>query len=159
MASIPYLVMKTVHILAVIMFLGNIAVGAFWKAHADRTGDPRIIAHTLDGIIRADRWFTMPGVTLLVLTGFGGAGMGGLPVFRTGWIVWSLVLLLVSAVAFMAVLVPLQRRMLALARGASAAPEFDRSSYDRMSRRWTVWGLIATLAPVAAVGLMVFKPS
>lgn len=48
-----YLAMKTLHVLAVVLFRGNIITGLFWKAHGDRTGDPRIIAHTLEGIIRA----------------------------------------------------------------------------------------------------------
>jgi len=62
-----YLLLKAVHVLAVVLFLGNIVTGIFWKAHGDRTGDPRIMAHTLDGIIRSDRWFTIPGVVLIGL--------------------------------------------------------------------------------------------
>ena len=67
-----YLAMKTLHVLAVVLFLGNIITGLFWKAHGDRTADPRIIAHTLEGIIRSDRWFTIPGVVLIVAFGVGG---------------------------------------------------------------------------------------
>ncbi len=47
-----YLALKSLHIIAVVLFLGNVITGVFWKSHADQTGDPRIIAHTLDGIIR-----------------------------------------------------------------------------------------------------------
>lgn len=158
MENVPYLLMKTLHVVAVVLFVGNIVIGAFWKAHGDRTGDPRIIAHTLEGITRADRWFTMPGVALLVIAGFGGAGIGRLPVFGTDWIVWSLVLLIISAAVFMGVLVPLQRRMLAVARAASPAADFDRAQYDRLSRQWMMWGLLATLTPVVAIAVMVFKP-
>ena len=35
-----YLAFKVLHILAVVMFLGNITTGIFWKEHADRTKDP-----------------------------------------------------------------------------------------------------------------------
>jgi uncharacterized membrane protein len=157
MTSTGYLVMKTIHLLAVVLFLGNIMIGAFWKIHGDRSGDPRIIAHTLAGIIRADRWFTMPGVVLLIVAGFGGAGMGRISIGGSAWIVWSIILLAVSAVAFMARLVPLQRRMLALARDASGPGGFDSATYAALSRSWAVWGTIATLAPVVAVVLMVFK--
>ena len=72
--STMYLAMKTLHVLAAVLFLGNIITGLFWKAHGDRTGDPRIIAHTLDGIIRSDRWFTIPSVLLILVSGFGAAG-------------------------------------------------------------------------------------
>ena len=50
-----YLVLKAIHVLAVVAFLGNITVGVFWKAFADRTGNAAVMAHTIDGIVRADR--------------------------------------------------------------------------------------------------------
>ena len=150
--------MKLVHVLAVIMFLGNITTGVFWKAHADRTGDPRLIAHVMDGIIRSDRLFTIPGVIIMTITGFGAAGIGKLPVLRTDWILWSIVLFTISGIAFMAQLVPLQRRMRDLARGATSAETFDRAGYEALSRRWALWGFIALGAPLIAAGLMVLKP-
>jgi len=62
-----YLFLKMIHIGAVLVFLGNISLGIFWKSMADRTADPKIMAHTLRSIIRADRWFTIPGVIVLVV--------------------------------------------------------------------------------------------
>ena len=87
-----YLAMKTLHVLAVVLFLGNIITGIFWKVHGDRTADPRIIAHTLEGIIRSDRWFTIPGVVLILGFGVGAAVIGGLPILGTGWIWQSIAL-------------------------------------------------------------------
>jgi uncharacterized membrane protein len=46
-----YVVLKVIHVAAVVMFLGNITVGILWKAIADQTQDAKIIAHTLRGII------------------------------------------------------------------------------------------------------------
>jgi uncharacterized membrane protein len=97
-----YLALKTLHILAVVLFLGNIITGVFWKIHGDRTGDPRVMAHTLDGIIRSDRWFTIPGVLLIIVFGLGAAMVAGLPILGTGWIWQSLILFGVSGIAFMA---------------------------------------------------------
>ena len=48
-----YLALKALHILSVVLFLGNIITGVFWKVHADRTGDLRARAQALDGIIKA----------------------------------------------------------------------------------------------------------
>ena len=64
-----YLALKTVHVLAAVAFLGNIIVGGFWKALADRTGNAAIMAHTIDGIIKADRIFTIPAVIVLAPPG------------------------------------------------------------------------------------------
>ena len=68
-----YLVLKLLHVVAVIAFLGNITTGLFWHKHGARTRDPRILAHTMDGIIRADRLFTMPGVFAIILSGVAAA--------------------------------------------------------------------------------------
>jgi uncharacterized membrane protein len=149
--------MKTVHVLAVVLFLGNIITGVCWKAYADRSRDPRIIAHTIGGIIRADRWFTMPGVTLLLLFGFGAAGIGKVSL-ASPWIVWSIVLIVISGLAFMIKLGPLQRRILAVAQAAVDGGEFDSAAYARLSSSWALWGSIATLAPLIALVLMVLKP-
>ena len=131
-----YVVLKLVHVLAVIAFLGNITTGLFWKLHADRTHDPRIIAHAFDGIIRSDRLFTIPGVVLIVLSGFGAAGIGGFPLLRTGWILWSIVLFTISGLAYALRVAPLQKRLRDLARsGASGAP-FDWDLYRSWSRQW-----------------------
>lgn len=154
-----YLTLKLLHVAAVIIFLGNITTGLFWKAHADRTRDPRIIAHACDGIIRSDRLFTLPGVMLILVAGFAAAGVGGFPILGTGWILWSLVLFAVSGLAFMFRVAPLQRRLRALAREGSAEGEFDWERYHALSRQWELWGAVALLTPVAALVLMVLKPS
>ena len=153
-----YLALKTLHILAVVLFFGNIITGLFWKAHADRTADPRIIAHTLEGIIRSDRWFTVPGVVFIVVFGVAAAIIGGLPILGTGWIWQSILLFGVSGLAFTLQIAPLQRRLLALAAAGSSSQGWDAAAYRRLSRRWEFWGVVAILAPMAALVLMVYKP-
>ncbi|MFO7445716.1 MAG: DUF2269 family protein [Ignavibacteriaceae bacterium] len=146
------LIMKLLHVIFVILFLGNIIVAVFWKRHADKSNNPAIMAHTLRGIIRADRMFTMPGVTGLIIFGFGAMGIYGYP-FSTGWILWSIVLVIISGFAFMAKLVPIQKKLLAM----TESPGFNRQEYDSLSKQWDLWGTIATAAPVIAVILMVLR--
>ena len=95
-----YSFLKFVHLVAVVLFLGNIVTGVFWHVHAARTRDPKLLAHTVDGIIRSDRWFTIPGVVGLVGAGVGLAILGQLPLLRTGWILWSVIALGISGVIF-----------------------------------------------------------
>ena len=149
---------KLLHIAGVIAFLGNITTGLFWHVHATRTRDAKILAHTMDGIIRADRIFTMPGVLLIVLAGFGGAGVQHLPVLGTGWILWTIILFSISGIVFMARLVPLQRRLRDLAAAGAAAGNFDYAAYHAMARQWEIWGAVALLTPLAGLVLMVLKP-
>jgi uncharacterized membrane protein len=147
---------KLIHLMAVILFLGNIITGLFWKHHADRTRDLRLIAHTMLGIIRSDRWFTIPGVVVITIAGMFTAVKGGLPMFRTGWILWSLILFSVSGIVFGLRVAPLQKQILAMA-SAGADATFNWDLYRSKSLQWEVWGLVATLTPIAAVVLMVVK--
>lgn len=152
-----YLLLKALHVVSVVLFLGNIITGVFWKAHADRAGDLRARAQALDGIIRSDRIFTTPNVFVIVVTGVGTALVGGIPILSTPWILWSIVLFGVSGFAF-AFVAPTQKKLLANVR-AGIDGNWDQPGYDALSRKWTVWGTIATAAPLIAVFLMVLKPA
>ena len=35
---VTYFVLKSLHILSVVIFIGNIVTGVFWKMHGDRLG-------------------------------------------------------------------------------------------------------------------------
>lgn len=153
-----YQLLKVVHLFAVIIFMGNIITGLFWKRHADRTKNRAIIAHTMDGLIRADRWFTIPGVVVITAAGVLAAIQGGLPLLRTGWILWSLVAFSLSGLAFAWRVAPLQKQLLALAAGG-AEGSFDWTSYHSKSVRWELWGLFAAITPAIAVILMTWKPA
>ena len=150
-----YAILKVIHVLAVIVFMGNIITGLFWKKHADATKDRRIIAHTMDGIIRSDRWFTVPGVVIITAAGILAAIQAGLPLLRTGWIFWSIVAFTLSGLAFGFKVAPLQKQ---LYRMAGADGELDWATYRRKSIEWEIWGLFATLMPLVAVVLMTLKP-
>ena len=150
-----YLILKLIHIIGAIIFLGNITVGPFWKMHAERSKDPKKIADTFAGIIKADRYFTMPGVLIVIIFGIGAALHGGYNLITTGWIFWSLILVAISGAAFMAKVVPVQKKIFALAQNEG---EFSWDEYRKLARQWDVWGSIATLTPYIAVVLMVIKP-
>jgi uncharacterized membrane protein len=152
-----YLALKTIHVFAVVAFLGNISVGLYWKAVADATRDPAIIEHTMKGIIRGDRLITVPSIIVLFVAGLAAALNAHLPLLHTGWILWSLVLFIISGLAFG----PLTRVQLRLAEvaGQMAADESRRRGYEFLSRAWNFWGLIALGAPVVILVLMVVKPN
>ena len=150
-----YLVLKLVHVAAVVMFLGNITTGLFWHRHAVRARDPGKLAHVVDGIIRSDRWFTGPGAVVIAVTGIGLAQVGKLPIFGTGWIAVSLFAFIASGAIFGMRVAPLQRRLLELAR----APAFDEPAYHALARSWETWGGIALVLPLVAMALMVLKPA
>jgi uncharacterized membrane protein len=152
-----YFILKSLHVIAVVLFLGNIITGVFWKAHGDRAGTLAARAQALDGIIRSDRWFTLPGVMTIIVTGVLLAMTLQLPLLKTRWIGWSLLLFGISGAVFSARVGPLQKKLLANVQ-AGLAGNWNQSEYQSLSRAWQLWGWIATGAPVIALVLMVSKP-
>jgi uncharacterized membrane protein len=153
-----YLTLKFLHIVSVIVFLGNIATGAFWGAHAHKSRDFRLIASTFDGIVRSDRLFTVPGVVGIVVSGIAAALVGQLPILGTGWILWGIVLFTIAGIVFGRRIAPLQRDIARLAHAAES-DEAPWHAYEKLYKGWVFWGFVALIAPVAAMLIMVFKPS
>lgn len=151
-----YLILKALHVIGVVLFLGNIITAIFWKAHGDR-GDLRSRAQALDGIIRADRVFTAPSVLIILATGVSLVLVGRIP-FLTPWILWSLVLFGLAGVTFGARVGPLQKKLLANVQ-AGKAGKWNESEYLALSARWRFWGWTATVMPLLALILMVLKPA
>jgi uncharacterized membrane protein len=106
-----YMVFKLIHIIAVIVFLGNVFTGLFWMHHAHKTKKVSIINHAFKGLIISDRYFTIPGVVIIVAGGFASAIQAHYPILRTGWIFWSIVAFTVSGIAFGSMVVPLQKKI------------------------------------------------
>ena len=58
----------------------------------------------------------------------------------------------------MARVVPIQRRMLAVARAGVDSGTLDWKEYGALTRSWNVWGTIALVAPLLALVAMISKP-
>jgi uncharacterized membrane protein len=95
----------------------------------------------------------------IVVTGIAAAIYGNLPILRTGWILWAIVLFGVSGFIFMFSVVPLQRQLRSFAEVAAQSGDFDYERYRALAVRWELWGGAALLTPLAALALMVLKPS
>ncbi|MFZ4620986.1 MAG: DUF2269 family protein [Bacteroidota bacterium] len=149
-----YTFYKLLHIVGVILFLGNISIGLFWLRIAVKSADPKILAHSLKGIIAADMIFTIPGVIIIAATGLMTAMVGQYPIMKTGWIVWPMTLFVVSGIVFMFFVAPVQKKMHAL---VSASENYDRTIFSSLYRSWNIWGSLALLLPIAAAVMMVLK--
>jgi uncharacterized membrane protein len=148
----------SLHILGVVLFLGNIIVTAVWKMLADRTQSPPVVAYAQRLVTVTDIAFTATGVVLIIVSGqvmaddFGGVFSG--PTWLT--IGWSL--FIASGVIWLGVLVPvevMQARLAREFRDSDVIP--DR--YWRLSMVWAIFGSVATLLPLVNIYLMVFKPT
>ncbi len=145
------------HILAAVVFVGNIITAAFWKVRADRSGNLETIAITARSLLQADYTFTAPGIVVLLVTGIWMVGLSDWARFQEPWLGGSFVLLIITGVIWLAVLLPQQRRMVRLAQEGADAGALG-PEYRRAGRIWSMFGGIATLLPILILFLMVFKP-
>ena len=152
-----YAYLKLIHVFAVVMFLGNIITGVFWMRMAAKTKDIKIISFTMASIIKADQYFTIPGVIIITTAGIFAAIYGHFPLLHTGWILWSIVLFSISGLVFGFKLAPLQRKIYDFCVSNEKENNFDWITFHQMHRAWDRWGLIAVLAPLAAFAMMILK--
>jgi len=147
---------KFIHIIGAVLFVGNIIVSAFWKILADRTGELEVIRHATRTVNLADVYFTVGGIILLL-----GAGHALAPeyggVMSKNWILWSYMLLIASGAIWALILLPVQisqSRLLERLGSLDSIP--DR--YWRLATIWAVAGTVASVLPLIAIYLMVVKP-
>jgi uncharacterized membrane protein len=151
-----YAAFKVIHVLGVVLFLGNIIVTAMWKALADRTGDPRVIAYAQRLVTLTDWVFTAGGIVLILVGAYGMVLTAGLDLRQT-WLVWGQSLFIASGVIWAVILIPTQIAQARQARAFAAGGPIPES-YWRHNRRWLIWGIIATVLPLANLYVMIFKP-
>jgi uncharacterized membrane protein len=152
---------KLLHLLGVLLFVGNILVTAVWKALADRTRDPAIVAFAQRLVGLTDIVFTGPGAGLVgasgVLLGTSYAAEHGGAFWKVGWIAWGLGLFALSGLIWVALLIPLQLRQAALARQFAVDGRIP-PEYWRLGRIWAAAGVVATALPLVNLYLMVLRP-
>ena len=145
------------HILGVVLFLGNIIVTAVWKVLADRTKSPAVVAYAQRLVTRTDIAFTATGVILILVSGQVLAedlgGVFGGPTWLT--IGWSL--FVASGVIWATALIPIEVMQARLARQFATEAKIPER-YWRLSMLWSVFGAVATILPLANLYFMVVKP-
>ncbi len=151
-----YLGLKALHILGVVLFIGNIIVTAWWKTQADRTRNPTVIAFAQRQVTLTDWIFTFGGATLLAGSAYANVALHGLSM-STPWMLWGQILFILSGLLWVGILIPVQIRQARLARAfASGGP--IPLTYWRLNRIWLGIGLVATVLPAANIFFMVYKP-
>jgi uncharacterized membrane protein len=144
------------HQVGSVLFLGNLMVSALWMSLAKRAGTPDSLRLGAQGVLLTDAVFTTPGALLLLLNG----GILGTDFFRSGanWLFISIGLFLLSFIIWVAVLLPAQRRLWRAVEKMPAGGPVPPECAPLLAR-WFRFGGVATLLPLAALVLMIFKPA
>ena len=150
-----YTLIKTLHILSMVLLFGTGLGSAFYKWMADRSGQLSHIAVTNRHVVLADWLFTTPTVIFQPLSGLWMIHQLGLPL-STPWVAASLGLYTLAGACWLPV-VWLQIRMSDLAASTLANHAELPPAYWRMARAWFWLGVPAFCAMVMVVALMVFK--
>ncbi len=154
-----YLLLKSIHLLGVVLLLGNIIITGWWKVMADRHGDPVVIAFAQRQVTLTDFVFTAGGVVLIIIGGLGNVmhHVGDFSFLNTYWLAWGFWLFNISGLIWLLILVLVQIRQARMARLFTAGATIP-DQYWRLNRQWVFWGIIATVLPLMNLYWMVFKP-
>ncbi len=155
---LPVLVHRGLHLLGMVLLLGNATSGAVWLAQADASRSLSRLHFALAGINRLDVWLTTPACLLLVVNG---AALGQLHggVLTPKWLQWGVALFVVAGALWGGALVPMQLRLErtcahALLHGGDTPPAHLRAP---LLRYFVAGGVVGTLL-LAALWVMVLKP-
>ncbi len=150
-----YTLLKTLHILSMVLLFGTGLGSAFYKWMADRSGNVTHIAVTNRHVVLADWIFTTPTVIFQPLSGLWMVYLLGLPL-STPWVAASLSLFVFAGVCWLPV-VWLQIRMQKISADAVVQSSTLPAIYWQLARYWFWLGVPAFTAMVLVVALMVFK--
>jgi len=151
-----YKVFKSLHIIGVVLLLGNVIVTGLWKSLADRTRAAPTVAYAQRLVILTDWIFTGGGIALILIGGYGMAGSAHLSLLHTRWLFSGQALFGLSSLIWLFILLPVQAAQSRLAQRFAVDGEIP-AAYWESSRRWLRWGVLATVPLVIIVFLMVLK--
>ncbi len=150
-----YLWLKTLHIIGVVLFLGNIIITGWWKNMADRTKNAQVIAFAQRQVTVTDYLFTAGGSVILVIAGLANVILHNMN-YSAKWLTHGIGLFALSAIVWVVVLIPTQIKQAKMAQ-EFAQTEVIPEDYWQLCKRWNIYGVIAVLLPLATVYFMVFK--
>lgn len=145
-----FLFVKLIHVLSIIIFLGNMIVTGYWKKESEHYG--------LEVRVFGNKQAKYTDSIFVEFTGLLVLGSGLLLVYlhpsytlTTTFVMWALILWTASLVFWMASVPYLRKQRVNLLRN-------EGKKYKYYDRRWWYWGLAATAADFAILPLMLWKP-
>jgi len=149
--------LKSLHILGVVLLLGNSIISAVWRMRAQRSDSKDIHLFSIKVLKSTDLFFSVPGILLLISTGHMlAAQIGGMAAH--GWIHMSYTLLAVSIIIWLAGLLPLQRKQLKLLNETKTLKEAG-IRYETANKWWLILTSLSTACLIAGLYLMIARPA
>ena len=146
--------MTILHVLAVVVLLGNLLMAPFWRKRLAALGGTQARAAANRSIRTADFMFTLPGWVVVLATGIMliiYRGMHG------GWLHLSLLLFLGWLVLWHVLVLRARKAMIAQAEDAIGREQVP-AELAQYERQWQQWSYLAAGIAVLILILMVTKP-
>ena len=148
--------LKSLHVLGVVVLLGNLLMAPFWRKRLALLGGPQARAAANRSVRRADLLFTLPGWVITLATGIVLSNNGGL--WRNGWLHISLLLFLVWLVLWHVFTLRARKAMITTVDDAVTSGQ-AASELDQHERQWARWSYLSALVAILILILMVAKPT
>ena len=160
-----YLVIKFIHIVAVIMMIGGVFARQLVRRVAKKSDDVKLVASHTHVARRLDTLMVIPGSNAAMVLGIILALMTGFPIFgflqgaTKNWLLVSNILLVLTLVAIFAVFVPHNKKLESILEAALAEGRITSELSATMDDK--VVGIahrFEEISIIAIAALMVLKP-
>ncbi len=142
---------KILHLIGVVLFMGNMIVGPVWFLFAYYSKDRTLLKFAVRLLYLTDLYLTLPGIILTVINGlFLASAFGGTQ--HQPWLFYS-ILLMILMWAFSFPLIFLQEKMHQTILNDSE----NESKLNRLLMQWGYLGTLVSIPPTIIFYLMVVK--
>ena len=151
---------RVVHILAVVVLLGNLLMAPFWRKRLAALGGAQARAVANRSVRIADFAFTLPGWVVVLATGIMLSIARGWP-SPHGWLDLSLALFLGWLVLWHVLVLRARKAMLVQADEVAASPQIPTERVTELEQyecQWQRWSYISAAIVIIILVLMVTKP-
>jgi uncharacterized membrane protein len=145
---------KVVHVLAVVVLLGNLLMAPFWRKRLAAVGGAQARAAANRSVRVADLMFTLPGWVLVLATGIMLIIPRGM---RGGWLHLSLLLFLGWLVLWHVLVLRARKAMIAQAEEAASGGQAS-AELAQYERQWQQWSYVSAGIVGLILILMLTKP-
>src|SRR6266436_155923 len=143
--------MKIVHVLAVVVLLGNLLMAPFWRKRLAALGGAQARAAANRSVRVADLIFTLPGWVVVLATGIVMIITRG---WTHGWLDLSLALFLGWLVLWHVLVLRARKAMITQADEAAAGGPAS-AELVQYERQWQQWSYLSALLAVLILILMI----
>lgn len=143
---------KLLHIIGVVIFMGNMIVGPVWFSYAFYSKDAHVLKFAAKLLQKTDLYLTIPGVALTVLNGLClSAVYGGSQ--AQPWLLHSIYLILTMWVLSVPLVFLQEKLFVAMETEAQ-----NEAKINRLLIQWSILGSLVMIPPSIIFYWMVVKP-